>query len=45
MEAEGDPAGARPMYERALATFERFLGPDHQNTRSVRGFLERLGPP
>ncbi len=29
---EGELAGARPLYERALAIRERVLGPDHHDT-------------
>jgi hypothetical protein len=38
----GDYAGARPLYERALAIFEKVLGKEHPNTKVVRGNLERL---
>jgi hypothetical protein len=50
--AEGDeidlvgrraPAAARAAFGRALAIFERFLGPEHPNTRIARGHLESLG--
>jgi tetratricopeptide (TPR) repeat protein len=30
--AQGDLAGARPLYERALAIREKGLGPDHPDT-------------
>src|SRR5439155_6483904 len=36
----GDIAGARPLYERASAIWERALGPDHP---SVAGSLNDLG--
>ncbi|HRQ14517.1 MAG TPA: tetratricopeptide repeat protein [Promineifilum sp.] len=36
----GDPAGARPYYERALAIRERVLGPEHPDTA---GSLNNLG--
>ncbi len=29
LKAQGDFAGARPLYERALAIFEKALGPEH----------------
>ena len=29
LQAQGDLAGARPLYERALAIYEKVLGPDH----------------
>jgi tetratricopeptide (TPR) repeat protein len=34
--AQGDRAGARSLYERALAIFEARLGPDHPNTVQSR---------
>ncbi|MBK7219476.1 MAG: tetratricopeptide repeat protein [Candidatus Promineofilum sp.] len=37
---EGDLAGARPAYERALAIVERILGPEHPDTA---GSLNNLG--
>jgi Tfp pilus assembly protein PilF len=37
--AQGDPAGARTYYERALAIAERVLGPDHPTTATVRANL------
>ena len=37
-----DLAGARQAFERALAIFETFLGPDHPNTQIVRRNLEGL---
>jgi hypothetical protein len=46
-EAQDDLAGARPLYERALAIFEKVLGPDHPDTaRSVdnlAGLLQAQG--
>ena len=36
LQAQGDLAGARPLYERALAILEKALGPDHPNTNRVR---------
>ena len=38
----GDLAGARAAFERALAIFERVLGPDHPSTRIARGNLKSL---
>ena len=35
-------AQARPLYERALAIFEKALGPTHPNTNHARGNLSRL---
>jgi hypothetical protein len=31
---QGDLAGARPLFERALAICEKTLGPEHRNTAS-----------
>ena len=42
LQAQGDLAGARPVFERALAIFTARLGPDHPNTRIVRGNLAAL---
>lgn len=38
----GNYAGARRYYERTLAIFEQALGPDHPNSRVVRGNLASL---
>ena len=32
LQAEGDLAGARPLYERALAISKKVLGAEHRNT-------------
>ncbi len=40
LQAQGDLAGARPYYERALAIRERVLGPEHPDTA---GSLNNLG--
>ena len=42
LEAQGQPAAARPLLERALAICERTLGPDHPDTASVRANLRAL---
>jgi tetratricopeptide (TPR) repeat protein len=42
LEAQGDGAGARPLYQRALAIFEKVLGPEHPNTNGVRCKLAHL---
>ncbi len=34
LQAQGDFAGARPLYERALAIREKVLGPEHPDTAS-----------
>lgn len=34
--------GARPLYERALAIYEKSLGPEHANTALVRNNLAAL---
>ena len=39
---QGDYAGARPLYERALAIYEKALGPEHPNTNVARRNLARL---
>ena len=38
----GDLAGARQAFERALAIFEKFLGPDHHDMQIVRRNPESL---
>jgi hypothetical protein len=43
--AQGDLAGARPLYERALAIREKVLGPEHPNTATVRNNLSILRKP
>ena len=40
--AQGDLAGARPYYGRALAIAERVLGPDHPTAQVVRQILTAL---
>jgi hypothetical protein len=42
LQAQGDLAGARPYYERALAIGEKALGPDHPTTQIFRGNLAVL---
>jgi Tetratricopeptide repeat len=39
LEAEGDLTGARLLYERTLAIYEKALGPEHPNATSVRDHL------
>ncbi len=41
---QGDLAGARAHFERALAILERSLGPDHPKTQLVRENLDGLPP-
>jgi tetratricopeptide (TPR) repeat protein len=36
---QGDLAGARPLYERALAIYEKALGPEHADTASCLTYL------
>jgi hypothetical protein len=38
----GDLPAAQPYFERALAILEAKLGPDHPNTKIVRGNLASL---
>jgi len=45
LRAQGDLVGARPYYERALAIWEKRLGPDHPHTKIARGNLESLADP
>jgi tetratricopeptide (TPR) repeat protein len=42
LQAQGDLAGARPLYERALAIYEKVLGADHPNTNRGRYNFARL---
>jgi hypothetical protein len=42
LQDQGDLAGARAHYERALAISRQFLGKEHPTTRLVRKNLERL---
>jgi hypothetical protein len=44
LRAQGDPASARAAHERALAIFERTLGPAHPITRTMRANLASPGP-
>jgi Tetratricopeptide repeat len=44
LESQGDLAGARRLYERALAVLENALGPGHPNTAQVRNSLSALSP-
>lgn len=39
----GDKETARTYLERALKIFQKFLGDEHPNTRTVKGNLEGLG--
>jgi hypothetical protein len=42
LQALGDLAQARTLFERAIAIFRKSLGDDHPNTRTVRKNLEGL---
>ena len=42
LQAQGDLAAARPLAERALATCEKVLGPEHMTTNRVRGNFATL---
>jgi hypothetical protein len=42
LQARGDLTAARPLFERALAIYEKALGPDHPNIAAVRGNLASL---
>jgi len=45
LQGQGDLAGARPYYERALAICEQVLGPEHRDTaQSLNTRLGRLLP-
>ena len=39
---QGDLAGARPLFERALAIREKVLGPEHPHTIRARDNLAKL---
>jgi Tetratricopeptide repeat len=39
LHSQGDLAGARPLHERALATFQKVLGPEHPR-RSICSMAE-----
>ena len=41
--AQGDLAGARPLFERALAIAEKVLGLEHPSTATIREYLARFG--
>jgi tetratricopeptide (TPR) repeat protein len=42
LQAQGDLAGARPLYERALAIREKVLGPDHPDSATSLNNLALL---
>jgi hypothetical protein len=42
LEAEGNDAGAEPLYRRALSTAEKALGPDDPTTQEIRQNLDAL---
>ena len=42
LRAQGNYTGAQWYYERALAIWERVLGPDHPATRAMREDLTSL---
>jgi tetratricopeptide (TPR) repeat protein len=42
LQAQGDLAGARPLFERALTIMEKALGPEHPNMNRVRHNFARL---
>ena len=43
LKAQGDYAGARPLYERALAIREKVVGPEHHDTaQSLNNFARLL---
>jgi Tetratricopeptide repeat len=43
LQAQGDFAGARPLFERALAIAEKVLGPKHPYTAIIRNRLASFG--
>lgn len=45
LDSQGDSGAARPYYERALAMFEEFLGPDYPSTRTVRKNVPSFSSP
>ena len=45
LQDQGDLAGARPYYARALAIFEQVRGPQHPHTNIVQGNLDALDTP
>jgi tetratricopeptide (TPR) repeat protein len=42
LQAQGDLAGSRPLYARALVILEKLLGTEHPNTNRARRNLARL---
>jgi Tetratricopeptide repeat len=40
---QGEFAAARPLFERAVAIYEKALGPEHPNTNIVRGNIAPCG--
>jgi tetratricopeptide (TPR) repeat protein len=42
LKTQGDLAGARPLYERALVIWEKALGPEHPETNQARRNLAIL---
>ena len=42
LHAQGDLAGARPLFERALAIHEKALGPEHPTTATTLNNFGRL---
>jgi hypothetical protein len=42
LQAQGDLAGARSLFERALAIREKALGPEHPDTIRARDNLAKL---
>jgi len=42
LQAQGDLAGARPLFERTLAIREKALGPEHPNTATSLNNLAYL---
>ena len=42
LEAQGDLAGAKALFERSLQIFREFLGDEHPNTRLVQNNLRML---
>ena len=42
LQDQGDLAGARPLFERALAIREKQLGPDHPDTATSLAMLAAL---
>jgi hypothetical protein len=42
LDAQGNYAAAEPLYRRAIAIFEKTLGPEHPDTKTARENLEIL---